>query len=194
MTTLGAAIFLDRDGVIIENRPGYVKAWSEVEFLSGVFAALRELAQWGARIVIISNQSAVGRGIITFEKVWDIQHRIVDEIQRHGGRIDGSYLCPHHPDAGCLCRKPSPGMLQQAARELSLDLQQSWLVGDAVSDLEAARSAGARGVLVRTGRGTKQELESLTAWNDRCDVVDDLPAAVRLIAETKVSELARRSP
>ena len=188
------AVFLARDGVIIENRPDYVKAWSEVQFLPGVFAAFQKLAQSAMPVIIISNQSTVGRGIITLRRAWEIQDKIVDEIYGHGGRIDASYLCPHHPDAGCLCRKPAPGMLQQAAQELGLDLQRCWLVGDAASDLEAARAAGARGILVRTGRGREQELGSLSEWKNRCAVVDDLSAAVRLIAEATFSDLTRSSP
>lgn len=94
----------------------------------------------------------MGRGLLDEEIAWQLQRQIVAEITVAGGRIDASYLCPHHPQAGCDCRKPAPGMLLRAARELDLDLSRSWLVGDALSDLEAARVAGVRGILVRTGR------------------------------------------
>jgi len=175
------SVFLDRDGVIIENRPDHVKSWSEVRFLPGAFDALRRLAESPAAIVIISNQGAVGRGIITLDAAWDLQHRIVDEIERHGGRIDAGYICPHHPDDGCDCRKPSPGMIRQAARELNLELSRSWLVGDAVSDLMAAKAAEMRAVLVRTGRGADQQ--QLLSVDDAASqpVVADLNAAVELI-------------
>ncbi len=188
------AVFLDRDGVIIGNRPDHVKTWAEVRFLDGAFDALSQLAALPLAVVVVSNQGAVGRGILTLEQAWEVQSKIVEAVRSRGGRVDASYLCPHHPDAGCACRKPAPGMLQQAARELGLDLERCWLVGDAVSDLQAARTVGARGILVRTGRGREQEIESLAGWNGRCAVVDDLPAAVRLIAEAECAELARSSP
>jgi D-glycero-D-manno-heptose 1,7-bisphosphate phosphatase len=187
------ATFLDRDGVIIENRPDYVKTWSEVRFLPNVWDALQKLGRSETKIVIITNQSAVARGLITLENAWKVQHQVVDEIHKHGGRIDASYLCPHHPDAGCDCRKPAPGMLRQAAQELDLDMSRSWLVGDAVSDLQAARAAGVRGVLVRTGRGADQEIQNLPALNGDCAVVDDLAAAVQLITET-ASQQGTRQP
>jgi D-glycero-D-manno-heptose 1,7-bisphosphate phosphatase len=189
---LRPAVFLDRDGVIVENRPDHVKSWSEVRFLDGAFESLVRLAASPLAVVIVSNQGAVGRGLMTLQQAWSVQNEIVRAIECHGGRIDASYLCPHHPDAGCDCRKPSPGMLLQAARELDLDLPRSWLVGDAVSDLQAARAAGARGIFVRTGRGNEQELQRFSAPAGRCATVDDLAAAVRLIVETESSELARR--
>lgn len=150
------AVFLDRDGVIIANRADYVKAWADVRFLPGAFAALRRLARSEHRIVIVTNQSAVGRGIISPERAAALNRRIVAEIAAHGGRIDAVYLCPHHPADRCACRKPAPGLLLRAGRELGLDLARSCLVGDAASDLEAARAAGARGILVLTGRGREQ--------------------------------------
>ena len=115
------------------------------------------------------------------EIAWQLQRQIVAEITVAGGRIDASYLCPHHPQAGCDCRKPAPGMLLRAARELDLNLSRSWLVGDAISDLEAARVAGVRGILVRTGRGAEQH--ALLAGTAELDgpVVADLAAAVQKI-------------
>jgi D-glycero-D-manno-heptose 1,7-bisphosphate phosphatase len=151
------AIFLDRDGVIIENCPNHVKTWDDVKFLDGVFAALRRLADSTVAVVVVSNQGAVGRGMMSLDAAWEIQNRIVAAIEERGGRIDASYICPHHPDDGCDCRKPSPGMILSAAKDLNLDLTQSWLVGDAITDLEAASAAGIRGIMVRTGRGIAQE-------------------------------------
>jgi D-glycero-D-manno-heptose 1,7-bisphosphate phosphatase len=181
MNLMRKSIFLDRDGVIIENRPDHVKSWAEVGFLPGAFEALRRLAETPSAIVIISNQGAVGRGMMTFEAAWDLQHRIVAEIYRHGGRIDASFICPHHPEDGCDCRKPAPGMIRQAARELYLDLPGSWLVGDAVTDLQAASAAGMRAILVQTGRGADQE-QLLPEHGERSwTVVTDLPAAVNFI-------------
>jgi D-glycero-D-manno-heptose 1,7-bisphosphate phosphatase len=189
---LRTAVFLDRDGVIVENRPGHVKTWSEVKFLDGAFESLAQLAASPLAVVVVSNQGAVGRGLMTLEQAWNIQNEIVDTIRCNGGRIDASYLCPHHPDDGCECRKPAPGMLLRAARELNLDLSRSWLVGDAVSDMQAAHAAEVRGILVRTGRGKDQELQSVSGSNGAFAVVDNLAAAVRLIAAAGSSELVRR--
>ena len=176
-----AAVFLDRDGVIIENRSDYVKSWSEVAFVPGALAGLRALAGSPLAVVTFSNQSAVGRGIITLAEMQAIHERVLAAVRAAGGRIDGSYLCPHAPHEGCACRKPAPGMLLQAAQELELDLARSWAVGDAVTDLQAARAAGVRGILVRTGRGAEQALRLAACGLEACPVVDDLPAAVELV-------------
>jgi D-glycero-D-manno-heptose 1,7-bisphosphate phosphatase len=172
------AIFLDRDGVINENRHDYVKDWLEVEFLPGVFGALRRLAQADCAIVLVTNQSAVGRRIISYEQAIDINWRVVETIRAQGGRVDGAYLCPHHPDENCECRKPRPGLLLQAADELDLDLGRSYFIGDAMTDMQAAEAAGVKGILVLTGRGPKQVrkagLEGSSPWL----VVADLGAAV----------------
>jgi D-glycero-D-manno-heptose 1,7-bisphosphate phosphatase len=177
------AVFLDRDGVIIENRPDHVKTWEEVRFLDGAFAALRRLAESPAAIVIVSNQGAVGRGLMALEQAWELQNRIAAKIAEQGGRIDAGYLCPHRPEDGCDCRKPAPGMIRRAARELDLDLSHSWLVGDAVTDLEAASAAGMRAVLVRTGRGSRQEQLLANGGGPSWPIVADLPAAVEYILQ-----------
>jgi D-glycero-D-manno-heptose 1,7-bisphosphate phosphatase len=155
------ALFLDRDGVIIENRADYVKSIAEVSFIPGVLAALAEAAQHPVRVVVVTNQSAVGRGLISLATVEQVNAHIAQHIAAHGGRIDRIYICPHRPDEMCLCRKPAPGMLLQAARELDIDLAASILIGDNASDVGAARAAGVRPILVRTGLGATQELAAL---------------------------------
>ena len=114
------AIFLDRDGVLIENRSEYVRDLRDVEFLPGTFEALRCAAALPREfaLVIVSNQAGVGKGVITAEAAEAIQAFVVGEIASHGGRIDRAYFCPHRADENCGCRKPRPGMLLQAAREL----------------------------------------------------------------------------
>jgi D-glycero-D-manno-heptose 1,7-bisphosphate phosphatase len=153
---MNSAVFLDRDGVINENRSDYVKSWDEFIFIDDVFEPLRLLARDHRAIVVVSNQSAVGRGLMPKEAVESIHHRMLAEVHRRGGRIDAVYFCPHHPDEGCNCRKPRPGLLLQAARDLDIDLAQSWLIGDSVSDVEAALAVGCRPVFVLTGRGREQ--------------------------------------
>jgi len=178
-----AAVFLDRDGVIIENRDDHVKSWEEVQFIPGAFEGLKKLSQSSYAIVLVTNQSVVGRGMITLEQAHAINDRVIAEIKSHGGRIDASYLCPHHPDAGCACRKPRPGLLLQAAQELDLQLTSSYLIGDALTDIQAAQAAGVKGILVLSGRGVAQaKLVAQLKVSDFLRVAD-LRAAVDLILE-----------
>ncbi|MCJ7567863.1 MAG: HAD-IIIA family hydrolase [Anaerolineales bacterium] len=151
---LHPAVFLDRDGVIIENRADYVRSWADVSFLPGALEALRHLNTRPYRIIIITNQSAIGRGILALEEARSISERIVTAVEREGGRIDAVYMCPHAPWEGCNCRKPQPGLILQAAEENEIDLQTSYFIGDALPDLQAAQVAGIKDrILVLTGRG-----------------------------------------
>jgi D-glycero-D-manno-heptose 1,7-bisphosphate phosphatase len=175
------AVFLDRDGVVNQNRSDYVLAWEHVRFLPGVFDALRALAASDFRIVMVTNQSPVGRGLLDLEVLQRINQGMIFEIEAAGGRVDGVYYCPHHPDQGCQCRKPKPGMLLQAAVELQLDLSRSYLVGDALSDVEAALAAGCQPLLVRTGRGAAQQTKLRAVHRRSVPVVADLAEAVAWI-------------
>ena len=150
------AIFLDRDGVICENRSDYVKSWREFEFLPGVKDSIAALSRLGLPIVVVTNQAAIGRGLVSAEAVEAIHERMVAEIAAYGGRIDRVIYCPHRPEDECACRKPKPGMLLQIAAEMKIDLSQSYLVGDAASDLQAGQEVGCRTFLVLTGRGAEQ--------------------------------------
>jgi len=148
------AIFLDRDGVIIENRTAYIRSWDDVHIFPQALNALARLQSSPYKIVIVTNQSVVGRGLISLQAAWEINRQLIAVIERAGGRIDQVYLCPHIPEDECTCRKPKPGLILQAARELSLDLSHSILIGDTLSDLQAGRLAGVKQVaLVRTGLG-----------------------------------------
>src|SRR5205085_10936462 len=131
-----AAVFVDRDGVVVENRPSYVRSWEDVRFLPGAFEALRRLAAARLTTVLVTNQSAVGRGLVSLQRARDINERIVDAIRAEGGLVEATYLCPHRPQDGCPCRKPEPGMLLRAAGELDVDLARSFLVGDALTDVD----------------------------------------------------------
>ena len=154
------AILLDRDGVLIENRSDYVRDWSQVKILTEAIRALTLSEIKNYKIVIVTNQSAVGRGFISLETANEINSRLVDLIHRHGAQVDGIFMCPHKPDDGCFCRKPKPGLLFQAAKELSLDLPRSWMIGDAWSDVLAGQTAGVRqAILLKTGRGREQLLQ-----------------------------------
>jgi D-glycero-D-manno-heptose 1,7-bisphosphate phosphatase len=176
------AIFLDRDGVIIENRPNYVRSWEDVAIFPQAVSALSRIRSSPYKIVIITNQSAVGRGILSLQEAEAINQRLVAELEHAGCRIDGVFMCPHAPEAQCACRKPQPGLILQAVHTLSLDVSQSWMIGDAWSDLQAGRSAGIpQTVLVRTGRGQEQSLlprpaglESALIFETLSDVLENL--------------------
>lgn len=179
---LRPAIFLDRDGVIIENRMDYVRSLTEVSFIPGALAALARLAQarpaWP--ILIATNQSPIGRGLLTRAAVDEINHYIAGQVRAAGGRIDQIYVCPHHPAAGCACRKPAPGLLLQGAADWQVDLAASVFIGDALSDVQAGQAAGVRTILVRTGLGAAQ-LTELTRLGLTPSIVPDLAAAVETV-------------
>lgn len=180
--TMVNAIFLDRDGVIIENRENYVRGWSDVAFIPGVLSALEKLSASSYKIVIITNQSAVGRGIISLAAANEINRQVVNQIEKNGGRVDGVFICPHAPSVQCDCRKPQPGLLLQAAAALKIDLSGSVMVGDALSDVQAGQNAGVqRTVLVLTGRGAVQAslpeaalLKPFEVCNSLSDLLPDL--------------------
>ncbi len=142
------AVFLDRDGTLIRDA-GYPRDPDEVELLPGTVEALARLSLAGFRLVVISNQSGVGRGIVTTGEASAVHRRFLAELEAHGIHLDGSYYCPHAPDEGCSCRKPSPELIMRAAGELDLDLAASFMVGDKPSDVEAGRRAGVSTVLLR---------------------------------------------
>jgi D-glycero-D-manno-heptose 1,7-bisphosphate phosphatase len=176
------AIFLDRDGVLIENRSEYVRKWSDVKIFPEAIKALSRLHDY--KIVIVTNQSAVGRGLISLEIAHEINNQLVEVIKEDKGYIDGVFMCPHSPSDQCDCRKPNPGLLLRAAKELSLDLQQSWMIGDAWSDLLAGQAAGVRGVaLLRTGRGSEQLLQPQPEGLANYFVFNDLSEALNAIRE-----------
>lgn len=183
---LSPAVFLDRDGVINRDRADYVKAWHEFEFLPGALQALRRLAQLARPVVVVTNQSAIGRGLVSRQAVEEIHTHMVAAIQAAGGRVDAVLYCPHRPEERCACRKPQPGLLLQAAERLGLDLGRSVLVGDAASDIGAARAAGCRPVLVKTGRGLAQLALLRERGEDGFDVVDDLGQAVEALERLNV--------
>lgn len=173
------AIFLDRDGVIIENRPEYVRSWQDVAALPGSLATLARLAPGPYRLVLVTNQAGIGRGLIPPETAAEINRRLVALVQANGGRIDAVYVCPHRADEGCACRKPRPGMLLQAARDLGLDLPASILIGDSLTDIQAGLAAGVgRVALVRTGLGAQQEAQLPNTALAAIPVFDTLEKAI----------------
>ena len=175
-TGLRPAVFLDRDGVICENREDYVKSWDEFVFLPGVVRAVADLTRAGHPVFVVTNQSAIGRGIVSPDDVEKIHALMRGALEAEGARIDDILICPHTPSDACGCRKPAPGLLTGAAARHGIDLAGSWLVGDAASDCEAAASAGCGSVLVLTGRGRAQASDTKPDF-----VARDLPEATRWI-------------
>lgn len=177
------AIFLDRDGVVIENRPNYVRRWEDVAIFP---AAVQALTQWASspyRVVFVTNQSAVGRGLITLAQAEAINRRLLALLTKSGCRVDGVLMCPHAPEANCACRKPRPGLLLEAARTWEIDLSRSMMIGDAWSDLQAGQAAGVTRVgLVKTGRGQQQLALPRPLGLEDAAVFDDLAAALRGLA------------
>jgi D-glycero-D-manno-heptose 1,7-bisphosphate phosphatase len=176
------AVFLDRDGVIIQNVDEYVRTWGDVTVLPQALAALRRLATMPLKTIVVTNQSAVGRGLVSQFTVDEINSRLLGLVEQAGGRIDGVYVCPHTPEMGCDCRKPAPGLLLKATAEHHIDLGHSVVIGDALSDMGAGRSAGVgRLILVRTGRGIVQEPLLHTQGLGEIERYDTLEAAVNAI-------------
>ena len=148
-------LILDRDGVINTAPEDYVKSWEEFEFLPGVLEGLALLQGNGFRVLVATNQSCVGRGIITQEELSVIHRNMMSRVEAAGGRIERIYQCTCEPEDGCDCRKPKPGMLFEAARDFDLDLSHCFFAGDALTDLKAGKTAGCRTILVLTGKGLK---------------------------------------
>lgn len=177
-----AALLVDRDGTLIANKH-YLSDPEEIEFIDGSIEALKLAREKGYRIVLVSNQSGVARGLFPIEKVHTVNDRITAMLRQHGVEIDGFYFCPHYPAGvpgnpyvmACECRKPAPGMAEQAALALNLDLRRAVVIGDSLADTNMARAIGARRVLVRTGYGN-QYLPKIDAYTE---VAEDLLGAVR---------------
>ncbi|MEY2429893.1 MAG: hypothetical protein QOJ40_2778 [Verrucomicrobiota bacterium] len=189
------AVFLDRDGVLVEDVEQLTNA-NQIRILPGVPRALSLLRQSGFRLVVISNQAVVARGVATEQQVRELQGQVERLIEREGGpSLDGFYFCPHHPKAtlpayraDCECRKPQPGMLLRAAKELGLNLPSSFMVGDRITDIIAGARAGCRTVLVQTGQHLAPPIETTQPLDPSIQpgfVCADLPAAVQWIMEHK---------
>lgn len=177
---LRPALFLDRDGVLIENRPRYVRSLAEVVLLPGAMAALAEFARSAPDwlIVIVSNQAGIGHGLVSPAVVDEINAWLTAQLRAAGGRLDAIYLCPHRPDENCACRKPKPGLLLQASAELGIDRAASLLVGDSATDVQAALAAGVRPVFVQTGLPERLAAEQAQAEALQATICADLAAAL----------------
>jgi len=147
-------IILDRDGVINYDSDAYIKHPDEWVALPGSLEAIGRLTRDGWRVVVATNQSGVGRQLFDMQTLNQIHSKFRQQVIRHGGRIDAIFVCPHHPDEACDCRKPRPGLFQQIASRFDINLDQTIAVGDSLRDLQAGASVGCQPWLVRTGNGT----------------------------------------
>lgn len=177
------AVFLDRDGVLIEE-VHYLADPAKLKLIEGAAQAIVSLRQAGFKVIVASNQSGVARGLLSLTRLGLIHRRLRADLKDGGARLDGLYFCPHHPEAAvarfrrtCLCRKPGTGMIRQAARRFKLNLERSFFIGDTTVDLKAASDAGCQALLVRTGKGGKDGAYSVKPDG----VFADLPAAAAWI-------------
>jgi D,D-heptose 1,7-bisphosphate phosphatase len=180
------AVFLDRDGTLIEEA-GYLDRFERLSVFPYSIDAVRLLNRGGFAVVVVTNQAGIARGIVNESFLAETHRHITERFNAGGGRIDALYYCPHHPDAAigayrqaCDCRKPGAGMLTRAAADLGISLPDSFVVGDRWHDLEAGSRVGARGILVRTGYGRTEEA-SPRAQVEPAAVVDNVMGAVSWI-------------
>jgi D-glycero-D-manno-heptose 1,7-bisphosphate phosphatase len=174
-------VILDRDGVINHDSAAYIKSPEEWKPIPGSLEAIALLSQAGYRVLVATNQSGVGRGLFemaTLNAIHDKMHRALGLA---GGRIDGIFYCPHSYDAGCNCRKPKPGMLEEIAHRFGVSLEGVPLIGDSLRDLQAAVAVGAQPILVLTGKGKKTRKDG--DLPEGTVVYDDLAAAVRSLLQ-----------
>jgi D-glycero-D-manno-heptose 1,7-bisphosphate phosphatase len=150
------AVFLDRDGVINENRDDHVKSWDEFTFIPGALTALRMLRHAGFHVFVVTNQAIVERGVVSPQTIEDIHERMAAEVLSHGGLIHDIRYCPHDSHSNCSCRKPQPGMLLDLAARWNVDVGRSYMIGDALTDMTAGHALTCRCILVQTGRGAEQ--------------------------------------
>jgi len=183
-----SAIFMDRDGTVSEEI-GYIYNVDLYKPYPFAGPAIRKINESGMKAILITNQSGIERGYFPESQVHKVHEILRAELARHDARLDAVYFCPHHPDTGCDCRKPRPGMLLRAQQELGIDLSRSYVIGDKYLDLEAAHAAGARSVLVMTGYG-REELEKHKHLPLQADLVAEnlLQAVETILAGDRAGE------
>ena len=184
MAESSPAVFLDRDGTIVED-PGFLHEPGKVKLLSGAAEAIRRLNEHGFLVITVSNQSGLARGRYTVEDYSAVQRRLVELLEGHGAHLDGSYFCPHHPriSGPCECRKPGSKLFLEAREALDLDFANSWWVGDRLSDVQPALALGGHGILVATGEGNLHQGQARALG---VMVVADLQEAADQILRLKV--------
>jgi histidinol-phosphate phosphatase family protein len=172
-----AAVFVDKDGTLVEDVPYNVDP-AKITLAGGAEEAVGAFAERGMRIIVISNQPGAALGLFGEKELAGVEKTLQQKLH---GRLDGFYYCPHHPEAGCRCRKPSPGLLLRAAREHGVNLERSWMIGDILDDVEAGRRAGCRTCLIDNGNETEWKLNA--ARRPHTIAADLAEAAALILAE-----------
>lgn len=191
---LTKVVFLDRDGTINRDSPDYIKSRQEFEFLPGSLEAVKNLTQNGFTNIVITNQSAVPRKLISLKELEAVHNMMIDAAARHGGEITDIFYCPHMPEDRCDCRKPEPGLIYQAREKYPIDLSAAVMVGDSARDIECARRAGCgRAVLVQSGLedGVAEKLKSMQIRVDY--IAQDLVEAAEWIIRQHKPEKEKKS-
>lgn len=178
-------VFLDRDGVINRDSADYIQTVSQFQFVEGSLEAMVRLHRAGCRVIVVTNQSGVGRGIIKPKDLAAIHEKMRGEVRAAGGRLIDILNCPHHPDDNCPCRKPRPGMVNTAAQRHQLDLKQAVMVGDSARDIQCGQRAGcAETILVRTGNGLETETALSGTSSAPTRVVDNLWEGIKWLMDS----------
>jgi len=177
-------VFLDRDGVINVDSPDYIKSWAEFRFIPGSREAIARLIEYDIAVIVITNQSAVNRGMVSRKTLEQMHDRMCRAVVASGGKIADIFYCPHRPDENCSCRKPKPGLIRAAQRRHGIDLSGAVMVGDSAKDIRTGRAAGCgRTILVQTGNGKHAGRELEAAGESPDHVAADLDRAVSWILE-----------
>lgn len=190
---MNKAVFLDRDGVITKEPPYYAHRIEQLELISKSTAAIRLINESGFKVIVVSNQSGVARGYYQEKDVNTYNKAMKKKLKEENAYVDAIYYCPHHPKAtiekykiDCKCRKPKPGMLKQAEKDLNLNLKRSFLIGDKLSDIEAGYRAGCKTILVLTGQGN-DESKKISKIDIKPDyILKDLFTAIQIIKARKI--------
>lgn len=173
-------VILDRDGVINHDSPDYIRSAKEWQPIEGSLEAIARLSHAGFRVIVATNQSGIGRGLFGYDDLFAMHDKLIRQTSELGGRVDGVFFCPHAPDDGCDCRKPGAGLFREIARRLQIALTRVPVIGDSWRDIRAARAAGARPILVRTGWGAETERDYVGQLAG-VPVHDDLAAAAQAL-------------
>ena len=159
MNRLPSAVFLDRDGTIIKDA-NYISRPEQVELIDGAAEAISRINAALVPVIVVTNQSGIGRGFYTLADYARVRERVQELLEQHGARIDATYMCPHKPEDGCLCRKPGTLLFERASEDLGIDLSSALFIGDRLRDIEPAKKFGARGVLIPTLATPPAEIEA----------------------------------
>lgn len=186
------AAFLDRDGVINRNAPegDYILRWEDVELLPGAIEGIAKLRQSGFSIIVVTNQRCVAKGLIAIPELEKLHQRLTDTLAAAGAPIDGIYYCPHELGQSCECRKPSPGMLKEAAQSRGIDLAQSWMIGDSDIDVEAGKRAGCKTARLAPTEGSKKAIgiEATIVAPSLLDAVQEILRIEKKAADSAVAK------